>query len=77
MNARMAEWRIAALAHPCGYCTAVPAKPCVDPRTGYVLQSQAAHLIRLKAAGFGTFGQLYPDPPVEDDPRESDHDYYR
>lgn len=83
----MAEWRIAALAQSCEYCSAAPATPCTDPRTGYVLQSQAAHLVRLRLAGFGQLGQLWPDPqpaptlddlpPEPDDLEDRDHDYFR
>lgn len=91
MNPRLAEWRVAALAgpDPCGYCNAEPGVPCTDPRTGYQLKYQAAHLVRLKAAGFGDWGVIAPQLPLDDpqpapdpypwntEPRESDHDYYR
>lgn len=42
--------RARALRVLCPYCHAAPDDPCRDPRTGKVIEHQAAHLRRLKAA---------------------------
>ena len=35
----------------CPYCGARPGDPCFDPKTGYVLEKQPAHVRRLWEAG--------------------------
>ena len=35
----------------CPYCGARPGEECFDPRTGYVLEKQPAHVRRMQEAG--------------------------
>ncbi len=42
--------RARALRVLCPYCHAAPDDPCRDPRTGKVIEHQAAHLRRIRIA---------------------------
>jgi hypothetical protein len=42
--------RVDALQFCCPYCAAPPEEECYDPRTGYRLEHQPAHLMRLREA---------------------------
>ena len=42
--------RATALTIPCPFCGAEVGRECFDPRTGWVLEKQAAHVRRLRDA---------------------------
>lgn len=43
--------RATALTIPCPYCPADAGRECFDPRTGVLLERQAAHYRRLQDSG--------------------------
>lgn len=43
--------RATALTIPCVFCGAGVGRECFDPRTGWVLENQAAHNMRLRESG--------------------------
>jgi hypothetical protein len=43
--------RVTSMTIPCLYCGALADRECADPKTGYVLENQAAHNIRMREAG--------------------------
>ena len=43
--------RATALTIPCGFCGAEIGRECFDPRTGWLLEHQPAHNIRLRESG--------------------------
>ena len=43
--------RVTSMTIPCDYCGAMPDRECFDPKTGYVLENQPAHNIRMREAG--------------------------
>lgn len=50
-RAELAIQRATAITVPCPYCPADVGQECYDPRTGVVLELQAAHYHRLQDAG--------------------------
>ena len=48
------EWvmeRTSAMTIACPYCPARIDEECFDPKTGYVLEQQPAHSLRMREAG--------------------------
>ena len=43
--------RVNAMTIKCTYCGAAEDRECFDPHTGYVLEHQPAHSIRLREVG--------------------------
>lgn len=43
--------RATAITIPCVFCGAEVGRECFDPRTGWVLEHQPAHSIRLRESG--------------------------
>ena len=42
--------RVNAMTIKCAYCGAAEDRECFDPHTGYVLEHQPAHVLRLQEA---------------------------
>ena len=51
MNGMQIMQRATALTVECSYCGAEIGRECFDPRTGWVLEHQPAHSIRLRESG--------------------------
>ena len=51
MNGDVVMQRASALTIPCPHCGAAAGDRCFNPRTGYELEHQPAHSIRLREAG--------------------------
>lgn len=43
--------RVTSITIPCPYCGADVERECFEPRTGYVLENQPAHNVRMREAG--------------------------
>lgn len=43
--------RVTSMTIACPYCKAPMDRECADPQTGYVLENQPAHNVRMREAG--------------------------